>query len=296
MVKESTEVRLAQLITKFKKEILDDWMKEQIAAINLGPKLMDEADLREESSEFLKNLCDAMQSKNLTDVEAPEWAETTEMLQRISDSRAEQGFSATEMATFILLCKQPVFKYIQKEFAEEPETVGDYIWSITILLDKLSLYITERYVQTREDMIQRQQEELLELSTPVVQLWDRVVAVPLIGTLDSTRSQMIMENLLERIIETDAAIAIIDVTGVPTIDTLVAQHLMKTVSATRLMGADCILSGIRPQVAQTIVHMGVELGDVITKATLADAFAVALQRLDLTVGQRRKGQDPSEKR
>jgi len=140
------------------------------------------------------------------------------------------------------------------------------------------LYTTEMHQKTREEVIARQQQELLELSTPVVSLWKDILALPLIGTLDSARTQVVMESLLQKIVETSAAIAIIDITGVPTVDTLVAQHLLKTVAAARLMGADCIISGIRPQIAQTIVHLGVDLGSVITKATLADAFMVALKR------------------
>jgi rsbT co-antagonist protein RsbR len=150
-------------------------------------------------------------------------------------------------------------------------------------LDKLGLYTTEAYQETRESVILRQQQELMELSTPVVRLWDEVLALPLIGTLDSARTQVVMENLLQQVVQTGARIAIIDITGVPTVDTLVAQHLMKTVAATRLMGADCIISGIRPQIAQTIVHLGVNLNDIVTKATLADAFLIALQRLGATV-------------
>src|SRR6185369_1809176 len=143
---------------------------------------------------------------------------------------------------------------------------------------KLGLYTTEVYQKGREEVIARQQQDMLELSTPVVELWDDIVALPLIGTLDSARTQVVMESLLQKIVSTGAAIAIIDITGVPTVDTLVAQHLLKTVAAARLMGAECIISGIRPQIAQTIVHLGVDLQGVVTKATLADAFAIALAR------------------
>ena len=159
------------------------------------------------------------------------------------------------------------------------------LWTITTLLDALGLKVMEFHQQNREEVIRRQQEELLELSTPVVQLFENILALPLIGTLDSARTQVVMENLLQRIVETGAMIAIIDITGVPTVDTLVAQHLLKTVAAARLMGADCIISGIRPQIAQTIVHLGVDLSEVITKATLADAFLVALQRTGASISK-----------
>jgi rsbT co-antagonist protein RsbR len=189
-----------------------------------------------------------------------------------------QGFSPSETATFVFSLKQPLFDRLsQDRGSASDELAGDFL-TCTMLLDKLGLYTTEVYQRNREGIIQRQQQELMELSTPVVKLWDGVLALPLIGTLDSARTQVVMENLLQSIVNTGAAIAIIDITGVPTVDTLVAQHLLKTVAAARLMGAECIISGIRPQIAQTIVHLGVELADVVTKATLADAFALALQR------------------
>ena len=153
------------------------------------------------------------------------------------------------------------------------------------MVDQLALFTTDVYLRTREELIARQQQDMMELSTPVVKLWDGILALPMIGTLDSARTQVVMENLLQRIVETGASIAIIDITGVPTVDTLTAQHLLKTVAAARLMGADCIISGIRPQIAQTIVHLGVDLGTVLTKATLADAFTIALKRLGLRVAK-----------
>jgi rsbT co-antagonist protein RsbR len=183
---------------------------------------------------------------------------------------------------FVFSLKQPLFSQIRKS-TNDVNTLGDETWAATILLDKLGLYTTEMFQKNREELIVRQQQEMMELSTPVVTLWRGILALPLIGTLDSARTQVVMENLLQRIVDTGAAIAVLDITGVPTVDTLVAQHLLKTVAAARLMGADCIISGIRPQIAQTIVHLGVDLNSVITKATLADAFAVALKRLDLRV-------------
>ena len=211
------------------------------------------------------------------DTEDPSWKPVEDLLTAIAKSRALQGFTPSETATFVFSLKQPLFDLLQAKLTDAKELVQE-IWNLTVLLDKLGLYITEAHQQVREEIISRQQQELLELSTPVVQLFDNILALPLIGTLDSQRTQIVMENLLQRIVETGALIAIIDITGVPTVDTLVAQHLLKTVAAARLMGADCIISGIRPQIAQTIVHLGVNLNDVITKATLADAFMIALQR------------------
>jgi rsbT co-antagonist protein RsbR len=196
----------------------------------------------------------------------------------MSAHRARQGFTPVETATFVFSLKQPLYARLREEYASQPQELADMSWTVNLMLDSLGLYTTEVFQRSREAIIARQQEELLELSTPVVQLWDGILALPLIGTLDSARTQVVMESLLEKIVETGAAISIIDITGVPTVDTLVAQHLLKTVAAARLMGADCIISGIRPQIAQTIVHLGVDLTNVITKSTLADAFIIALQK------------------
>jgi rsbT co-antagonist protein RsbR len=201
-----------------------------------------------------------------------------DFLTAVSRSRALQGFSPTETATFILSLKQPVFSRLRKLLETNQSELADTFWLCTNLLDRLALFTTEAFLKSREEVIMRQQQELMELSTPVVELWTGVLALPLIGTLDSARTQVVMESLLQAIVRTGAAIAIIDITGVPTVDTLVAQHLLKTVAAARLMGADCIISGIRPQIAQTIVHLGVDLSAVSTKATLADAFTLALRK------------------
>jgi rsbT co-antagonist protein RsbR len=205
------------------------------------------------------------------------WSAVRELLGQFSRSRALQGFTPSETATFIFSLKEPLFALLREEFKGNSQQLAAETWTATKLIDKLGLYIAELYQTSRDDVIRRQAHELLELSTPVVELWDKILALPLIGTLDSERTQTVMENLLNHIVKSGAEIAIIDITGVPTVDTLVAQHLIKTVSAARLMGADCIISGIRPQIAQTIVHLGLQL-DVISKATMADAFALALKR------------------
>jgi rsbT co-antagonist protein RsbR len=217
------------------------------------------------------------------DVEAPSWRPLRELLASISVSRARKGFTPTETATFVFSLKEPLFARLRAELAGDPALLAEETLHASRLLDALGLYTAEVYQKGREEVIARQQGEMLELSTPVVELWEGILALPVIGTLDSARTQVVMENLLQRIVETGAQIAVIDITGVPTVDTLVAQHLLKTVAAARLMGADCIISGIRPQIAQTIVHLGVDLQDVVTKATLADAFALALKRSGLSV-------------
>ena len=274
--------KLTGILKKHEADILGEWMKEQLAATTLRADLMSETELREQSRTLLGSIREALE-RGEQDANAPAWAPARDLLNEISYSRARQGFSASETATFVLSLKQPLFARLRQEYARDPEALAEDTWTLSTALDTLGLYTIDMFLKGREELIVRQQQEMLELSTPVVELWTGVLALPLIGTLDSARTQVVMENLLQKIVETGAGIAIIDITGVPTVDTLVAQHLLKTVSAARLMGADCIISGIRPQIAQTIVHLGVELGNVITKATLADAFQVALARVGATV-------------
>jgi rsbT co-antagonist protein RsbR len=263
--------------------ILKNWIDYQLSDLTLRRDLLKESELREMSRQFLELFSDAFSAS--ADGSSPSWKPVKEHLAEISRIRAEQGFSPSETATFVFSLKQPLFDLAQQRAGQDSKKLAEMLWDLTVLLDKLGLYTTQSYQESRESVILRQQQELMELSTPVVRLWDDVLALPLIGTLDSARTQVVMENLLEQVVETGARIAIIDITGVPTVDTLVAQHLMKTVAATRLMGADCIISGIRPQIAQTIVHLGVNLSDIVTKATLADAFQVALQRMGATVSK-----------
>lgn len=263
--------------------ILKEWIENQLGAITLRRDLIKEHQLRDESKRFLSLFVEALQQN--WDSASPEWHKVTDCLADIACSRMQLGFSPGETAIFVFSLKQPLFNLVQQREGQDAQTLVKTLWELTLLLDKLGLTTIEVYQKSREEMISRQQQELLELSTPVVQLWDEILALPLIGTLDSARTQVVMETLLQRIVETGARIAVIDITGVPTVDTLVAQHLMKTVSAARLMGADCIISGIRPQIAQTIVHLGVNLNDIITKATMADAFKVALQRMGTMIGR-----------
>jgi len=274
--------RIPALLKSQEKEILADWIGEQLASITQRPDLLKESDLREQSRAFLAALQNATQRGALEDITGEEWSGVREQLAELSRTRALAGFSPTETATFVLSLKQPLFNRLRAE-VRDAEALADETWRASVMLDKLGLHTVELFQHSREEVIARQQKELLELSTPVVELWDDVLALPLVGTLDSERTQVVMESLLQKIVDSGASIAIIDITGVPTVDTLVAQHLLKTVAATRLMGADCIISGIRPQIAQTIVHLGVNLGEVTTKATLADAFKIALERTGASV-------------
>jgi rsbT co-antagonist protein RsbR len=281
MAKAGTSL-LAEILRREQQPILTEWARLQLDSISTRRELMSEAELGLQSREFLSAFTTAIGTDERFDANGPIWVPVREFLARISESRARQGFSPSETATFVFSLKEPVFNRLRAA-AGDPETLGNEIWKATLILDALGLFTTEIHQKSREGVILRQQQEMMELSTPVVTLWDGVLALPLIGTLDSARTQVVMENLLQRIVDTGSSIAILDITGVPTVDTLVAQHLLKTVAAARLMGADCIISGIRPQIAQTIVHLGVDLNSVTTKATLADAFAVALRRLSLTI-------------
>jgi rsbT co-antagonist protein RsbR len=269
---------IRNLLSSQEKEFLGDWIQNQLSSTSMRGDLMKEAELREQSREFLDLLKTAAQNDSFDRLDGDHWANVREFLQTVTRSRAHQGFTPTETAMFVFSLKQPLFGKLRAALGNDAKALADEMWIATSVIDRLGLYTMEMYQKGREEVISRQQQELMELSTPVVKLWDNILALPLIGTLDSERTQVVMESLLQQIVETGAMIAIIDITGVPTVDTLVAQHLMKTIAAARLMGADCIISGIRPQIAQTIVHLGVNLQDVVTKATLADAFLVALKR------------------
>jgi rsbT co-antagonist protein RsbR len=280
---------IPELFERHSDAILDAWLRAQMAANSLRPDLMTETELKRESEQLLRELAQALRADGAPDgapdLKSPAWSEVRSLLMEVSKTRAERGFSPAETATFVLSLKQPLFEQLQQEHGKDAAKLARALWDATLLVDELGLFTAEAYLRTRESVIQRQQQELLELSTPVVKLWEGVLAVPLIGTLDSARTQVVMETLLSEIVATGSGIAIIDITGVPTVDTLVAQHLLKTISAARLMGAEVIISGIRPQIAQTMVHLGINLQDVTTKATLADALAVALRDAGFAVTQ-----------
>lgn len=267
--------QLPEILRKYEADILKEWLANQEKTLGRKIKM---SELNEQSREFLQLLTDAAQTGDASAGSGAHWQKTEQFLGRISKSRGEQGFSPSETAQFVMSLKAPVFERLKKELGSKPEQLVSEVISANSMFDRLALFTTEVHQRSREEVILRQQADMMELSTPVVKLWDGVLALPLIGTLDSGRTQVVMESLLQKIVETNSEIAIIDITGVPTVDTLVAQHLMKTVTAARLMGAECVISGIRPQIAATIVHLGVELGGITTKATLADAFSIALSK------------------
>jgi rsbT co-antagonist protein RsbR len=276
----ATESIIPEILQKHEGEILAEWMNVLTGGRGRTGRLK-EGELETQTRQVLGALRTATQAGVDGDMASEPYAALREILGNISRSRALQSFTPSETATFVLSLKEPIFNRLGKSIADAASLRRE-VWALTLLIDRLALYTADAFQQTREEVIKRQQEELAELSTPVVRLWKGILALPLIGTLDSERTQVVMENLLRSLVETEAEIAIIDITGVPTVDTQVAQHLLKTVAAARLMGADCLISGIRPQIAQTMVHLGVEL-NVVSKATLADAFAIALDRLGKAV-------------
>jgi rsbT co-antagonist protein RsbR len=284
----SGKSKIPEILTNYKTQLLADWLQQQLTHGN-RQGLLKETELREECREFLELFKNAVQQSDLSDTHASEWKGVREMLASVSRTRSQKGFTPSETATFIFSLKQPLFNRLRSELTQDGVALVEDILLASNLLDELGLWTTEVYQKIRDQVIMRQQEELMELSTPVVKLWDGILALPIIGTLDSARTQVVMESLLEKIVETGSEVAIIDITGVPTVDTLTAQHLLKTVTAARLMGADCILSGIRPQIAQTIVYLGVDLADMVTKASLADAFALALKRTGATISRSKSG-------
>jgi rsbT co-antagonist protein RsbR len=272
------------LLATYEQEVYQDWISHLRAEGAFSGGRISEGELSGECARFLRLLREAAADGDV-DAFGPAYAPVRDLLADLSRSRAVQGFSPRETATFVFSLKQPLFQALARH-SEGQFDPFKASWDIGMLIDRLGLHTMEVFQSSREQLILRQQEEISELSTPVIKLWEGVLALPLIGTLDSQRTQVVMENLLESIVQQGAEIAIIDITGVPTVDTLTAQHLLKTVAAARLMGADCIISGIRPQIAQTMVHLGVELS-VVSKASLADAFALALAKQGRTVAKLR---------
>ena len=277
------KTNIPALLARHEDDLLSAWLREQASSGGRTMRVLGETEARDQSRQVIAAVRAAIDASGTESVDGPAWDQARDVLARVSRDGAQAGLTPGETALFILSLKRPLFEIIRRQAGVDADSVAEDLWRVTNIIDRLALYTTEVHSRARDEIIQRQQADMLELSTPVVKLWDGILALPLIGTLDSRRTQVVMESLLERIVETSAEIAIIDITGVPTVDTLVAQHLIKTVNAARLMGTECIISGIRPQIAQTIVHLGVDLQGVTTKASLADAFKLALERTGQTI-------------
>lgn len=272
----------SQILPKKQNEILDLWMKQQLKDEGLRDDLMTSDDLKKDSSELLTVLLAVIKKNDFSNVESAEFDKVNEVLAGISMTRAKNGFSPRETAYFVLSLKDAVIPVLEKNITDA-RTLYSETTKFNKLIDSLGLVTIETFIKGREEVILRQTAEISEISTPVIQVWDGILALPIIGTLDSARTQVVMESLLLKIVDTESTIAILDISGVPAVDSLVAQHLIKTVAATRLMGAECIISGIRPEIAQTIVHLGIDLSNINTKASLAHALRTAFNMLKLEV-------------
>jgi rsbT co-antagonist protein RsbR len=273
-------------------QILELWMTNQLTDSSLREDLMSNEELRADSEELINALINNINERNLDHPESSDFDQVFEILSGISISRAKQGFSPKETGLFVMGLKDSFLQVLQHEITEDHAALYIQIMKLSRLLDYFSISTFETYIKEREEVILRQTDEITEISTPVIRVWDGILALPIIGTLDSARTQVIMENLLTEIVNTGSSVAILDISGVPTVDSLVAQHLLKAVSATRLMGADCIISGIRPEIAQTIVHLGIDLSQIITKASMASALQFAFRTLRLEV--RKSGSEPRQ--
>jgi len=270
------------LLQKKKKNILEAWMKNQLADAGLREDLISNDELRSQSEELIDSLVGNLTSENFENLDSDNWSPVIEILGGISITRARQGFSPRETGNFVFTLKEALLEVLQEEI-KDSKTLFEESLKINRLMDNLSIVTFETFIKGREEVILRQTDEIAEISTPVIRVWDGILALPIIGTLDSARTQIVMENLLQEIVETGSSIAILDISGVPAVDSLVAQHLIKTVSATRLMGAECIISGIRPEIAQTVVHLGIDLSSIITKSSLASALSYAFKSMKLEV-------------
>jgi len=282
------KIDITKMLQKKKKQILELWMKSQLADEGLREDLMSNEELREQSEELVTILLQKLTDENLSNIQSADFDDVYEILGGISITRARQGFSPRETGMYVFSLKDALLEVLQQEFKNDPVALYQSSMKVSKLIDSFGIVTFETFIKSREEIIIRQTDEISEISTPVIRVWDGIVALPIIGTLDSARTQVVMENLLQEIVDTGSSIAILDISGVPAVDSLVAQHLIKTVSATRLMGAECIISGIRPEIAQTVVHLGIDLSNVITKSTLASALKYAFSSLQLEVRRRQR--------
>ncbi|GAO45158.1 STAS domain-containing protein [Flavihumibacter petaseus] len=270
-------------LQKRKKQILENWMKSQLSDESLREDLMTNENLREQSEELLNAILGTITEKNISEGMTAEFEQVHEILAGISISRARQGYSPRETGVFVFSLKDALLNSLKEDLSNDPKALADVVLKMNKFMDSMGIITFETFIKGREEVILRQTDEITEISTPVIRVWDGILALPIIGTLDSSRTQVVMENLLQQIVETGSTIAILDISGVPAVDSLVAQHLIKTVAATRLMGAECIISGIRPEIAQTVVHLGIDLSNIVTKASLAHALKYAFAMLKLEV-------------
>lgn len=276
------EDKSTQILKEKKEAILNLWITKQMAQ----DSYFNAEDQKEDSEDFLDAFLGALNESNINDQDAKAFEKVHDILMGISVSRAKRGFTPRETAVYMFTFKEALLEALSQDISDPVKLYEDSL-KISKIIDNMAILTFEGYIKGREDVISRQTDEITEISTPVIRVWDGVVALPIIGTLDSARTQVVMENLLQQIVETGSTIAILDISGVPAVDSLVAQHLIKTVSATRLLGAECIISGIRPEIAQIVVHLGIDLSNIITKSTLASALQTAFNMLQLEVNKKK---------
>ncbi|MDQ3651940.1 MAG: STAS domain-containing protein [Acidobacteriota bacterium] len=274
---------VAEIITTRREEILNLWIAERLESNDFRDELISKKELRQQSKQIIDMLARLVKESNGGDFEGPVFDEMRSFLNQISHQRAVKGYTPEENATYILSLRNVVLPLFAEEFAGDLVGLVREMNYFTRLLDRMGLVMVENFIRSREEVIRQQRADMLELSTPVIKLWDKILTLPIIGTLDSRRAQMMMEALLQKIVETGSTIAILDITGVRTMDTLVANHLIKTVTAARLMGARCILTGVSPAIAQTMVQLGIDLTQITTRAQMSDGIKLALEMIGRAV-------------
>jgi rsbT co-antagonist protein RsbR len=274
---------ISKIFQKKKQQILETWIKNQLANDALREDLISNEEARNQSEELLNALLNKLHTEKQGGGRSDGFDPVLELLETLSITRARKGYSPRETGAFLFSLKDALIKTLNEEIKDDPKGLYEESLKINNLMDDLTIASFETFIKGREEVILRQTDEITEISTPVIRVWEGILALPIIGTLDSSRTQVVMENLLSKIVETGSSIAILDISGVPAVDSLVAQHLIKTVSATRLMGAECIISGIRPEIAQTVVHLGIDLSGIVTKSSLASALNYAFTALKMEV-------------
>jgi rsbT co-antagonist protein RsbR len=271
-----------KILQKKKKQILETWINGQLSSEALKEDLISNKESRQQSEELLDAFLKKLGSSSGSDISDGQFDTVLEILDGLTLTRARSGYTPRETGVYMFTFKEALLKALSDE-VKDPKALYEDSLSVSKMIDDLAIASFETFIKGREEVILRQTDEIAEISTPVIRVWDGILALPIIGTLDSSRTQVVMESLLSQIVDTSSSIAILDISGVPAVDSLVAQHLIKTVSAIRLMGAECIISGIRPEIAQTVVHLGIDLSGIVTKSSLASALSYSFATLRLEV-------------
>ncbi|MDQ3585378.1 MAG: STAS domain-containing protein [Pyrinomonadaceae bacterium] len=274
---------VAELLAERREEILNLWIKERLESDEFRDELISKKLLRQQSQQILEMAANAIRESAGAGFDHAAFDELRQFLNEISYNRAIKGYTLVENATYITALRNVLRPMIVKDLSGDPEALVRELSYMADTVDRMSLVMIENFIRSREEIIRQQRADMLELSTPVIKVWDKILTLPIIGTLDSRRAQMMMEALLQRIVDSGSTVAILDITGVRTMDTLVANHLIKTVTAARLMGARCILTGVSPAIAQTMVQLGIDLSQITTRAQMSDGIKLALEMVGRTI-------------